>query len=144
MTERESQYPFEKNMDWCSKNSSLESRLQVLSCFLWRFLLGIPALTGGVVGLAIPGGKGGGLAGGIQVRNIAEAVDPEGGDALAPFFRGHGGHWGGGGAEVVPQHHGGDVQQMPQQDTLQAEVAEEDDGFAEKWLISDVLIVYIY
>ena len=27
MTERESQYPFEKNMDWCSKNTSFLTKL---------------------------------------------------------------------------------------------------------------------
>lgn len=73
------------------------------------WLLGVPALAGGIVGLAEPGGEGGGLAGGIQVGDVTKAVDPEGGDALAPFFGGHGGHRGGGGAEAVPQHHGGDV-----------------------------------
>ena len=32
MTERESQYPFEKNMDWCSKNSSFSNCIILQLC----------------------------------------------------------------------------------------------------------------
>ena len=72
---------------------------------------------GAIEGLAEASGKGGLLAVGIEVRNITHARCAEGGDAFTAFLGIQSRDRGGGGAEMVPQGHGGDVHQVTEQNT---------------------------
>ena len=58
----------------------------------------------------------------------SEFVDPEIRDPLLPFLREHAGDAGGRAAEAVPEKHGRDTGQVPQQDALDPEMTHKGDG----------------
>ena len=78
-----------------------------------------------VIALAEPGRKGRGLLMGIQVGDVSKRGHAENGGSFPAFFCHDSGHGGGSGTGSVPQHHGGDVQQMADKHTAGSEVAEE-------------------
>ena len=91
------------------------------------FLLrgGSVPLVGEGVHLAEAAGKGGLAAPGVEVGGVAEGPHPEAGLALAALLGDEGGQGGGCGAGALPQHQGGEAQQMAQQHALHPEVAEQ-------------------
>ena len=82
------------------------------------------ALIPALIGFAEPGVKRSRLSARVQMGEIPDPGGPKHGSPFLPLFRVQLCHRGGSHSQAVPQHKGGDVPQMGQDHTADAEMAE--------------------